>query len=119
MLVDVVERVTSATDGPINPRSLGDYLHLEVGALSRLAHINRNTLTRNPTSSKVQEALRPVVEILSIATELTASQGKAVAWFLHQPLVDFDFKTPQELVTDGEAEAVKAHLRMLAHGVYG
>ena len=119
MLSNVVERVTNKDDGSIIPRALGDYMHLEIAALSRLSHVNRNTLTRNPGSPKVQAALKPVVEILTIAAELTASPGKAVAWFLHQPLGDFDFKTAQELVTEGHAEAVKSHLRMLADGVYG
>jgi len=119
MLSDVIEHVTSEDDGTIMPRALGEYIHLEIGALSQLSHVNRNTLTRNPASPKVQEALKPVVEILTIAAELCDSSGKAVAWFLHQPLSDFDFKTPRELVTEGQAEAVKSHLRMLADGVYG
>ena len=119
MLSGIVDQVTSKDDGTIIPRALGDYMHLEIGALSRLSHVNRNTLTRNPASPKVQEALKPVVEILSIATELTTSPGKAIAWFLYQPLSDFDFKTPQELVTEGHADAVKKHLRMLADGIYG
>ncbi|MFP6748135.1 MAG: hypothetical protein VCD66_11120 [Alphaproteobacteria bacterium] len=118
MLTDVVETVTSETDGAIDPRALGNFLHLEITALSRLAQVNRNTLTRNPASFKVQEALKPVVEILSIAANLTGSPGRAVAWFLHQPLLDFDFRTPRELVAEGHAEAVKAHLRMLSDGVY-
>ncbi len=118
MLCDIVKQVTNGNDGTIVPRALGDYMHLEIGALSRMSHINRNTLTRNPTSPKVQEALKPLVEILTIATVLTQSSGKAIAWFMLQPLADFDFKTPQELVTEGHAEAVKAHLRMLADGIY-
>ncbi len=118
MLTDVVESVTSESDGAIDPQALGNLLHLEVTALSRLAHVNRNTLTRNPASFKVQDALKPVVEILAIAAELTGSPGRAVAWFLHQPLSDFDFRTPQELVAEGHAEAVKTHLRMLSDGVY-
>ena len=118
MLSNVVACVTSKADGAIVPQALGDYLHLEIGALSRLSQVNRNTLTRNPASRKVQEALKPVVEILAIAAELTGSPGTAVAWFLHQPLSDFDFKTPQEMVAEGNGEAVKTHLRMLSDGVY-
>lgn len=119
MLSGVIDHVTSRDDGTIIPRALGDYMHLEIGALSRLSNVNRNTLTRNPTSPKVQAALKPVVEILTIAAELTSSPGKAIAWFLYQPLTDFDFKTPQELVSEGHASAVKNHLRMLADGIYG
>jgi len=119
MLSYVVDRVTSQDDGTIVPRALGEYMHMEIGALSKMSHVNRNTLTRNPASPKVQQALKPVVEILTIAAELTNSPGKAIAWFRHQPLSDFDFKTPQELVTEGHAEAVKSHLRMLADGIYG
>lgn len=55
-------------------------------------------------------------EILSLATGLTTA-SKALVW-IRSPLRDFDFKTPQELVMEGHADAVKKHLRMLADGVY-
>ena len=119
MLNLVLEKVTDLEKGIIAPRALGEFMHLEISAISKLSHINRNTLTRNPDSPRVQEALKPVVEILSIASDLMSSPEKAVVWFLHQPLTDFDYKTPQTLVEEGHADAVKAHLRMLSDGIYG
>lgn len=119
MLNPLLEKITDLDKGIIAPRALGEFMHLEIGTISRLLHVSRNTLTRNPDSPRVQEALKPVVEILSIAADLTSSPEKAVIWFLHQTLPDFDYKTPRTLVEEGHAEAVKAHLRMLSDGIYG
>ncbi len=119
MLNSFLLNVTDDSTGAISPTLLCDQLHLEIGHLSKLINVNRNTLTRNSVSPRVQGALSPIVEIIGLACQISSSPGKAISWFNHEPLEDFNFQTPVELVRDGHGEAVKAYLRMLADGVYG
>ncbi|MBV9249807.1 MAG: DUF2384 domain-containing protein [Acetobacteraceae bacterium] len=84
-----------------------------------MADVHRNTLARAPASPKVQARLGDVMRVLTDAAELLGNDlGKAVVWFLHQPLAGFDGQTAQELVTAGQAQAVLTHLAMLRDGGY-
>lgn len=87
--------------------------------VARLAAVHRNTLTRTPSSSKVQARLGDVMRILSEATELLDGDiGKAVIWFRHQPLAGFEGQKADELAANGHADAVLTHLHMLQQGGY-
>lgn len=44
--------------------------------------------------------------------------GRAIVWFRHQPLAEFDGTTAAELMAAGHADAVLAHLEILRDGIY-
>lgn len=56
------------------------------------------------------------VTIIARATELLGDEPRAIAWFRFQPLPGFDGKTAEELVAEGQAEAVLNHLDALENG---
>lgn len=101
----------------IAPKRLADRLRLPMTRLSRLAHLNRNTMTANPDSPAVQAKLGEIARIIARAADLAGDEGKAIIWFKHQPLPGYG-KTAEELVESGQAAAVIEDLDRMAAGVY-
>src|SRR3546814_14280077 len=85
--------------------------------LSRIAHLNRNTMTAHPASPTVQAKLGEIARIITRAAVLAGDEGRAIIWFRHQPIPGFG-KTDEELVEKGKAEAVLWTLDSMDEGVY-
>jgi uncharacterized protein (DUF2384 family) len=117
MLTEFLDSVTEDRLG-VSPRRLSEALKMGVGDLSRIAHLHRNTLAKNPGSPKVQDRLGEIARIVALAAELTGDTARAVVWFRHQPLAGFDGRTAEQLVEDGHGGAVLKHLEMLRDGGY-
>lgn len=118
MLSSFLTEIMEPQKGIISPQRLSSALHISLVRLSQLTQLHRNTLTRHPESPDVQKRLGNLARIISQATELVGDQQRAIIWFRHQPLSGFDYKTAEELVASGYADAVLEHLAMLSDGVY-
>ncbi len=119
MLASFLTQVTEPSLGIISPQRMSEALHIGMGSLAQLAGINRTTLARAPDSDKVQGGLGLIARIIGMAAALTGDNpGKAILWFRHQPIEAFGFRTAEQLVEEGRAEAVIKHLETLADGVY-
>ena len=101
----------------IAPRRLAERLRVPMTRLSKLAHVNRNTLSAKAGSPVVQERLGEIARIIAKAAELSGDEGRAIIWFRHQPIAGFG-STAEELVEDGHAELVMEHLERMESGVY-
>jgi len=102
----------------IAPRRMAERLRLPMTRLSKLAHVSRNTLSAQPGSPVVQARLGDIARIIGRAAELSGDEGRAIIWFLHQPIVGFGGKTAEELVAEGHRDAVLWHLDGLEAGVH-
>lgn len=69
-------------------------------------------------SRATQTRLRDVVEIINRVLPWAGSVPQAFAWYRAQNLPSFGDRTPEDLVKEGRAEAVKAHLSRIAAGGY-
>src|SRR4051794_20602767 len=119
MLSAPLDAVYDPVLSAISPEKVAATLHVSLSEIARIADVHRNTLTRAPTSPKVQERLGEVMRILTEATDLLGGDlGKAALWFCRQPLAGFDGQTAEELVIAGHADAVVTHLAMLRLGGY-
>jgi uncharacterized protein (DUF2384 family) len=101
----------------IAPRRMAERLRLPMTRLSKLAHLNRNTMASRPDSPAVQAKLGEIARIITRAAELTGDEGRAIIWFKHQPIAGFG-RTAEELVEAGHADAVLWTLESLEQGVY-
>jgi hypothetical protein len=90
----------------ISPQRFAQMLHLEQQKLAELAHVHRNTVSRMPASPRLQDFLRDAVRVLAAAFTLAGSADCALYWFRSHPIQDFDYKTPEALVSEGRANAV-------------
>jgi uncharacterized protein (DUF2384 family) len=116
MLSPVVEAVRDGRH--LDPKRLLDLTGMRIQDLAGFAGVDRNTVTRNPNSAKVQQAVGEIVRVLESATEVAGDMDRAVVWFRHQPIEAYHFKTPAELVAEGHVTAVLAYLDDLRHGTY-
>lgn len=101
----------------IAPRLMAERLRVPMTRLSKMAHLNRNTMVQRPGSPAVQEKLGQIARIIARAAELSGDEGRAIIWFRHQPITGWG-KTAEELVEEGRADEVLADLERMADGVY-
>lgn len=118
-LTPVLHSVIEPTQGVIDPVRLATTLRLTMGGLASIAGLHRNTVSRSPASSKVQERLGAIVQIIGEAAELMGGDvARARFWFMHQPLAGFEGETAADIVRLGKPAAVRKHLQLLRDGVY-
>ena len=103
----------------ISPLRFAQKLNLEQQRLAELAHVHRNTVNRMPGSPRLQDFLREAVRVLAAAFSLAESQDRALYWFRSHPIPDFDYKTPEILVSEGKADAVIRYIESLSAGASG
>jgi uncharacterized protein (DUF2384 family) len=113
-----LERVREPEARHISPERLIRELGVTVTDLARYSRVNRNTITRHPKSSKLQERLSAIVQVIGSASEITGDEDRAIAWFKYQPIAAHGFKTPADLVADGNAAALLAFLEDCRNGAY-
>jgi uncharacterized protein (DUF2384 family) len=103
----------------ISPDRFADRLDIEKQQLAELAHVHRNTVSRQPRSPQLQKFLRDSIRVLAAATDLNGSSKKAAFWFRNQPISEFGYKTPEALVSEGRAEDVLKYIDILDAGPAG
>jgi uncharacterized protein (DUF2384 family) len=103
----------------ISPLRFAQKLNLEQQRLAELAHVHRNTVSRMPSSPRLQDFLREAVRVLAAAFSLAESPDRALYWFRSHPIRDFDYKTPEVLVSEGKADAVIRYIESLSAGASG
>ena len=69
-------------------------------------------------ATKTQTRLRQMLEILHRVSSHTGSDLAAYAWFRAEQLPGFGGMTPDQLVREGKANAVRAHLDRVMAGGY-
>lgn len=102
----------------IDPKRLGDMLHMTQAEVADLAGVHRTTLARNPGSPEVQAKLGPIATIMSRASDMGGGLAKAVIWFRYQPIAAFGYKRAVDIVQGGEAAQVLRWLDTLEGGAY-
>jgi uncharacterized protein (DUF2384 family) len=109
--------LTDVSDGDnIVPKRLAERLRMPMTRLSKLAHLNRNTVADRPTSPAVQRKLGEIARIIARVAAMNDDEGAAIIWFKYQPIVGFGGKTAQELVEQGHADAVMWHIESVENG---
>jgi uncharacterized protein (DUF2384 family) len=105
-------------EGRIDPGLLIHELRISKAELARACGLSRDAVSRisQRHSSTTQARLGDVAEILSRVLPWAGSVPQAFAWYRAQPLPAFGDQTPEDLVKEGRAEALKTHLSCLALG---
>ncbi|MFB4393644.1 MULTISPECIES: DUF2384 domain-containing protein [unclassified Pseudomonas] len=83
------------------------------------AHVHRNTVRNAPESEKIQAYIRDAVRVLRAVTDMGTDMTKAIFWFKNEPLSVFDYKTAEEVVSEGRTEALVAFLQSWEAGAQG
>ena len=103
----------------ISPKRFGRVLNVDMQTLAAMAHVHRNTLSRAPEAESVQRYLRQTVQVVRAAVDVAGSVEDAIFWFRNHPLPTFDYKTSQQLVSEGRTEALIRYIQSLQAGFAG
>nr|WP_321443432.1 antitoxin Xre/MbcA/ParS toxin-binding domain-containing protein [uncultured Cohaesibacter sp.] len=93
-------------------------LGLTQAELAKLTGIDRHAFYRRSGLLKLDEAARPLMSILNLASEMTGSDQRAALWFKHQPIPGWAGKTAFDLVSERKSDRVLAYLKSVQSGVY-
>jgi len=114
-----VERFREPNTPYLSPAKVGDFFGFRVQELAERAHVHRNTPTARPQAPQLQKYLQDMVKVLAVATEMTGDLERAAFLVRNEPLRAFGYKTADDLIQDGRADAVIAYLESLAGGAAG
>lgn len=103
----------------VSPKRFSLVFRIDMRTLAAQARVHRNTLSRTPDAESVQSYLRESLRVMRAATDVTDSIEKALFWFKNQPLPVFDYKTPQDLVSEKRTDALIKYLQSLRAGYAG
>jgi uncharacterized protein (DUF2384 family) len=107
------------TPTSISPRRYIQILRLDVQTLAAKAHVHRNTITRAPETESLQCYLRESLRVIRAASDIAGSVEKAIFWFKNNPIPIFNYKTPQDLVSEGRTDEMVRYAQSLQAGFSG
>ncbi len=100
----------------LSPKRFSDALHIDLQTLATQARVHRNTVSRAPESESVQRFLREAVRVLRAATDLSGDLKRALFWYRNEPLQVFNYRTPEQLVSEGRTEDLLRYVESLQAG---
>jgi hypothetical protein len=103
----------------VSARRFGEALHIDLQTLAQQAHVHRNTLSRQPASESVQRFLREALRVIRAATDISGDVNHALFWYRNEPLPVFDYKTAEQLVSDGRTDDLLRYVSSLEAGAAG
>lgn len=110
---------SEASPASISPKRFGQVLSIDMQTLAEHAQVHRNTIARAPNAEGIQSYLRESVRVMRAAADIAGSVEKALYWFKNYPLPAFDYKTPQDLVSEKRTDALVKYIQSLQAGFAG
>jgi uncharacterized protein (DUF2384 family) len=106
------------SDGLVKTDWLSNQLHITKTELANASGLSRDSVSKAArlTARATQSRLKDVAEIINRVLPWAGSVPQAFAWYRAQPLPSFGDRTPEDLVKEGRAEAVKSYLSRIAVG---
>lgn len=107
-------------DTLISPDKLANQLRTTKREIGETIGVPQESLSRKTriASTATQTALRHLIEILNAVKPAVGNLVMAFAWFRSEPITGFGGRTPEQIVKDGEFEALRAHIRRRLEGGY-
>ncbi|QNI02280.1 DUF2384 domain-containing protein [Halomonas sp. SH5A2] len=103
----------------INPKLFASALSMDIQTLASHAHVHRTTIYRAQGAEKLQRFLREALRVLGAAADINGDFHDALFWFRNEPIGAFDYKTPEQLVSEGRADDLLRYVKALQAGVVG
>lgn len=114
---DVLSETVGA-DGLVSIDRFAAALRVSKGELATAVGLSRDAVSKTARARNraTQARLRDLVEIINRVRPWAGSVPHAYAWYRARPLPSFGDQTPEDLVKQGRAEAVKRYLGRIAVG---
>lgn len=118
-LADLKARARQTKSPIISPRMFCLALGMDVQTLASRAHVHRVTVNRAQGAEKLQTYLRDAVRVMGAAADINGDFQDAAFWFRNEPISAFNFRTPEQLVSEGRAEDLLNYVQSLHAGAAG
>lgn len=118
-LTDLKARARQDKSPIISPSMFCRALSMDIQTLAVRAHVHRVTVSRAQGSEKLQAYLRDALRVMGAAADINGSFQDAAFWFRNEPIGGFDFRTPEQLVSEGRAEDLLRYVQSLRAGAAG
>jgi hypothetical protein len=104
--------------GFVNVGRVAETFRMSRSQLAATTGLTPATLSKSDRREgrKAQSRMTEMLEIISRIREWAGGEAQAMAWYRSQPLPALDGRTPEALVKDGRAAAVREYLDHLALG---
>ena len=103
----------------LSPKRFCDVFNIDLQTLAAQAHVHPSTLKHAPASESVQRFLRETLRVIRAATDLSGDVEKALFWYRNEPLQLFQYKTAEQLVSEGRTDDLLRYIASLEDGVVG
>lgn len=103
----------------INPKLFASALSIDIQTLASQAQVHRTTISRAQGAEKLQRYLRDALRVLGAAADINGDFHDALFWFRNEPLGALDYKTPEQLVSEGRSNDLLRYVQSLQAGVVG
>ena len=110
-LADLKARARQTKSPIISPRMFCLALGMDVQTLASRAHVHRVTVNRAQGAEKLQTYLRDAVRVMGAAADINGN--------FNEPISAFNFRTPEQLVSEGRAEDLLNYVQSLHAGAAG
>ena len=108
------------TPGPmLSPKHFSLALHIDLQTLADQAHVHRNTISRAPASQGVQRFLRDALKVIKASSDISGDVRRALFWYRNEPLSAFDYKTAEQLVSEGRTDDLLRYITSIEAGASG
>ena len=106
------------TEGMVNLGRVAEAFRMSRAQLAETAGLATSTALKagRQGSPKAQSRVTEMLEIISRIQNWASSEAAAMAWYRSQPIPALNGRTPEALVKDGRAGAVREYLDHLALG---
>lgn len=108
------------SNGLIDIGRVAETFRMSRGQIAETAGLAQSTVLKSDRQAgpRVQSRVTEILEIINRVSEWAGGEAQAMAWFRSQPIPALDGRTPEALVKDGRAGAVRDYLDHLALGGY-
>lgn len=103
----------------LSPKRFCEVINIDLQTLALLAHVQLSTLKLAPASESVQRFLRETLRVIRAATDLSGDIEKALFWYRNEPLQPFEYKTAEQLVSEGKTDELASYVASLKAGATG
>lgn len=80
------------------------------GELEGLVNMPAGSARTNPFAARLQRFMSAALDAVALRVLREGDFDEAIAWFRQQPLAEFENRTAERVVSEGEAAALLRHL---------
>lgn len=117
--VEFLEQLQEPGSARLSPHRFSQALRMDLQTLAAQAKVHPSTVRHAPETEAVQSFMREALRVIRAGTDLSNDLDKTLFWYRNYPIAEFEYRTPERLVTEGRTEGVLRYVSLLNAGATG